>query len=57
MKYEIYEDNGYTNSEIVALLGFDSYSNCYDRLRWSYKCYNTNTDNAKNTYCRAPGNK
>lgn len=57
MKYEIYEDNGYTNSEIVALLGFDSYSNCYDRLRWSYKCYNTNTDNAKNTYCRAPGNE
>nr|QIJ45705.1 aldehyde oxidase [Glyphodes pyloalis] len=55
LSYDVYEDNGYVNSELVALLGLDAYSNCYDRLRWNYRCYNVNTDNAKNTYCRAPG--
>ncbi|CAG9788241.1 unnamed protein product [Diatraea saccharalis] len=54
LNYDLYEDNGYTTNELISVLGIDAHSNCYKRLWWDYKCYNSVTDNAKNTWCRAP---
>ncbi|KAJ2951526.1 hypothetical protein O0L34_g13677 [Tuta absoluta] len=53
--YNIYEDNGYKINEPLALFGVDAYYNCYSSTRWNFKCFNTLTDTAKNTWCRAPG--
>lgn len=55
MDYSLYEDNGYTLSLEIALLGIDVHSNCYSRLWWNYKCYDAITDTARNVFCRAPG--
>ncbi|RVE48202.1 hypothetical protein evm_007156 [Chilo suppressalis] len=54
LNYDLYSDNGYIPSEIVCVLGIDVHNNCYKRLWWNYKCFNSTTDNAKNTWCRAP---
>ncbi|CAH2982952.1 unnamed protein product [Chilo suppressalis] len=51
---KLYEDNGYAVTEIVAVLGIDACVNVYKKLWWDYACYNSTTDTAKNTYCRAP---
>ncbi|KAJ2951519.1 hypothetical protein O0L34_g13669 [Tuta absoluta] len=53
--YNIYEDNGYKVNEPLGLFGVDAYYNCYSNSRWNFKSFNTLTDTAKNTWCRAPG--
>ncbi|KAI5643279.1 molybdopterin-binding domain of aldehyde dehydrogenase domain-containing protein [Phthorimaea operculella] len=53
--WNIYEDNGYMINEPLALFGVDAYYNCYKNTYWNYKCFNTLTDTAKNTWCRSPG--
>ncbi|XP_022827163.1 xanthine dehydrogenase 1-like [Spodoptera litura] len=50
-----YTDNGYKINEPIAFYAADVYFNCYDGTKFNYKSYNTITDTAKNTYCRAPG--
>ncbi|CAH1637093.1 unnamed protein product [Spodoptera littoralis] len=53
--YSLYEDNGYGYNEELSRLGVVVYNNCYNPSTWNYKCYNTVTDTAKNTWFRSPG--
>ncbi|XP_022826465.1 xanthine dehydrogenase-like [Spodoptera litura] len=53
--YSMYEDNGYGYNEELSWLGVAVYNNCYNSSTWNYKCYNTVTDTAKNTWFRSPG--
>ncbi|KAG6464941.1 hypothetical protein O3G_MSEX014825 [Manduca sexta] len=55
MDYSLYEDNGHMFNEKLSLVVIDSYNNCYDTSKWNIECYDTLTDTAKNTWCRAPG--
>lgn len=55
VNYNIYEDNGYAVNENLAELGTIIFNNCYNASTWNYKCYNTITDTAKNTWFRSPG--
>ncbi|KAH9639141.1 hypothetical protein HF086_018209 [Spodoptera exigua] len=50
-----YTDNGCKINEPIAFYASDVYFNCYDGTKFNYKSYNTVTDTAKNTFCRAPG--
>ncbi|XP_052742072.1 probable aldehyde oxidase gad-3 [Bicyclus anynana] len=53
--YEFYLDNGYTVNELVIMIGFDVFNNCYNNDTWNYKAYNALTDTPSNTWCRSPG--
>ncbi|KAJ8719331.1 hypothetical protein PYW08_011506 [Mythimna loreyi] len=55
INYNIYEDNGYAVNENLSGFGVDVYNNCYNSSTWNYKCTNTLTDTAKNTWFRSPG--
>ncbi|XP_028164069.1 indole-3-acetaldehyde oxidase-like isoform X2 [Ostrinia furnacalis] len=55
MDYDVYEDNGYINSLLLSVIGVDAHHNCYKRLWWNFKIYDSFTDTARNEYCRAPG--
>ncbi|CAB3227915.1 unnamed protein product [Arctia plantaginis] len=55
VNYTIYEDNGYAVNENLTEFGSKVYHNCYNASTWNYKCYNTITDTAKNTWFRSPG--
>ncbi|XP_075976857.1 uncharacterized protein LOC142977055 [Anticarsia gemmatalis] len=55
INHTIYEDNGYKINETLTALGVDVFYNCYDVKKYNFKAYDTITDNAKNTWCRAPG--
>ncbi|XP_049875013.1 xanthine dehydrogenase-like [Pectinophora gossypiella] len=54
LNMNLYEDNGFDIDELLSMLGIDAYYNCYDNSRWNYKCFNSTTDTAKNTWCRSP---
>ncbi|XP_060804033.1 uncharacterized protein LOC106135750 isoform X2 [Amyelois transitella] len=54
MDFNIFEDNGYTVNEQLAILGAKIYNTCYDGSTWNFKCYDCTTDTAKNTWCRSP---
>ncbi|KAJ2948180.1 hypothetical protein O0L34_g9988 [Tuta absoluta] len=54
MNMDLYSDNGYILDELMSTLTINSYFNCYDKSRWNFKFFNTITDNASNTLCRAP---
>ncbi|CAB3227920.1 unnamed protein product [Arctia plantaginis] len=51
----MYEDNGYKRNEILSTLGTGVYNNCYDATKFNYKVFDTITETAKNSWCRAPG--
>ncbi|XP_041981245.1 xanthine dehydrogenase/oxidase-like [Aricia agestis] len=55
INFVLYSDNGYIYNENLSDLGKDVYYNCYDQAPWNYTCFNTLTDTASNTWCRAPG--
>ncbi|XP_049874984.1 uncharacterized protein LOC126373065 [Pectinophora gossypiella] len=55
VNYDLYEDNGFIVNEPLALFTLDIYNNCYNNARWNFRCFNTLTDTAKNTWCRSPG--
>ncbi|CAH2233060.1 jg18404 [Pararge aegeria aegeria] len=52
---ELYIDNGYIANELLVMLGFDAFNNCYNMDTWNYKAYNAITDTPSNTWCRSPG--
>ncbi|CAD0197572.1 unnamed protein product [Chrysodeixis includens] len=53
--YDVYEDNGYARNENIPEFGINVYNNCYNASTWNYKCIDTVTDTAKNTWARSPG--
>lgn len=57
VNHDVYEDNGYERNEIISDFGVIEYNNCYNDTIWNYKCIDTITDTAKNTWARSPGEK
>ncbi|CAH0755277.1 unnamed protein product [Diatraea saccharalis] len=55
LNLNLYEDNGYMINELLVMLAYPNFNNCYDSSCWNYNIYNITTDTAKNTWCRAPG--
>ncbi|XP_037970324.2 xanthine dehydrogenase 1 [Plutella xylostella] len=55
LQYNFYEDNGYVFSEAIIYLAINSVRNAYESRRWQYQMFNVLTDNASNSWCRAPG--
>ncbi|XP_068627626.1 aldehyde oxidase 1-like [Battus philenor] len=55
LDYGLYDDHGYVVNEPLLVLTPDVYNNCYRKARINYRCYNTTTDTASNTWCRSPG--
>ncbi|KAM3961536.1 LOW QUALITY PROTEIN: uncharacterized protein ACR2FA_004430 [Aphomia sociella] len=55
LNYNLYEGNGYTTNELVSMLAYGVFNNCYNKKRWDFKGFDVTTDLPKNTYCRSPG--
>ncbi|XP_049874983.1 uncharacterized protein LOC126373064 [Pectinophora gossypiella] len=54
LKNSYYQDVGCSLNERVAPVTVNHFKNCYDSKRWYIEANSVITDNASNTWCRAP---
>ncbi|CAK1549450.1 unnamed protein product [Leptosia nina] len=55
MKYDLFSDIGFKQTDPLVLLTLDSIRNCYDNRTWDFSAYSVKTDTHSNTYARSPG--